>query len=325
MKRVVLIDGKNLAYRVHFTHRGLSSHGFPTSVLYGALANLLSMSRRIPDTPFVWCWDGAGKTWRHKMAAATYKATREEMRQNHASDVALLHQQLPVLKKFLINTGFKVYEVPRLECDDLIGILTKEIIARDLFDEVIIYSGDKDFYQFIGERVKQVKGMRDGKLAWADPKEIKEEFGIPVSKWTQLRAIIGDPSDNIPRIFPGVGPKTAAKFVLAGIDASQEKPPKGVQLQYIIRKKEVDFKASWDKVRLNYILSQIPTEWHCQYYDSGTKRTLRSIVKALDRDAFLRDPEITDDEERYRDMVGWLMRYDMEELYTQRQVIWQLP
>lgn len=67
MTSVCLVDGKNFVFRHHFTHRGLSSNGQPTSVLYGCPSGLLALAKMLPETPICFVWDGVGETWRHRL------------------------------------------------------------------------------------------------------------------------------------------------------------------------------------------------------------------------------------------------------------------
>lgn len=318
MRRVVLIDGKNFSYRHFYTHRTLSYQGFPTGLLYGGLSGLASLVKRLPDTPFCWVWDGAGITWRHKLAPKMYKAHRHAERWQLDPDVKRLHRQIPALKRFLAAGGYKCFEIPRLECDDLLGILAHEIVKRNLFDEVVIHSSDRDFYQFIGKRIKVLKGLKDGELLWASQKEIEREFGVPIEKWTQLRAIIGDKSDNIPSIFAGVGPKTAAKFINDGLDVTA----KSCKLKAVVRKKEIDFKGNWDRIQLNYKLCQIPTDPKSACFDQWIQLKLNNTLDGLTRRSFLRDAKIVDDDEAYNAMLLFFARYGMENLVGSASVLW---
>lgn len=328
--KIVLIDGKNFAYRMHYTHVGLSVNGEPTGVIYGCLTGMLNLAKRLPDTAFVYVWDGAGKTWRHEIAASVYKVNRpqssEEMDQGHLD----VHAQIPVLKKMLDKMGFKQFEIPRLEGDDLIGILAKFLDVQSWFESVIIYSTDRDFYQLISPTIQVLRGIDKNnteKLIWAHSKDIQEEFGIPVEKYTHLRAITGDPSDNIPQVFRGVGPKTAVKFIQAGCDPSVEKfedlpkkVKKDLSITYEIRKNLVNFKQNWDKVHLNWKLSKIVCTIDSNCLHSDVRQEVKTLLQSLDKKSFLREPN----DEGWDYMTKTLVRMQMSELYARRQELWSL-
>src|SRR5580765_1580004 len=140
MSEVILIDGKMVAYRAHFSHMALkNADGEPTGLLHGFFYELLSINKKMPEARMIICWDGKGKTWRHT-TYPKYKAQRPynpEWKRMNAQIVELL----PILKKL----GFHVYEVDGVEADDIIGILATQLNGHD----IRIYSGDRDMYQLV--------------------------------------------------------------------------------------------------------------------------------------------------------------------------------
>lgn len=327
-EQVILIDAKNFAHRYHWTHLGLRSEdGYPTSVMYGCLNGMVSLSKRFPNTPIVWVWDGNGKTWRHKLTEGVYKANRtaEPKKPLSEKDKKAREEffwQLPKLKEFLKETGFRAFEVPCLEGDDMMGILVTAILQKDLFKKVIILSGDRDFYQFIGPRVKVLKGIMEGKPKWANRDDIEKEFGIPMSKWLTYRAITGDSGDNIPHAFKGCGPKTAAEWVNAkAFDPSKKKFNGAKELTY--RGKTFDIFGSWDKIHTNYLLCQIVRDADHEFLSSKVKEELDKILGSLKTKSFLRrQSKVTEDGWRY--MTKYMRRYDMAELMSRRKDLWRL-
>lgn len=328
--KIVLIDGKNFAYRMHYTHISLSANGEPTGVIYGCLTGMLNLAKRLPDTAFVYVWDGAGKTWRHEIADSVYKANRQQASEEINQARLDVNKQISTLKILLEKMGFKNFEIPGLEGDDLIGILAKFIDSKDWFDPVIIHSTDKDFYQLLSSRIHVLKGIdksNTDKLIWITPEYVREELGIPIEKCTHLKAITGEATDNIPQIFRGVGPKTAMKFIQAGCDPSVEefeKLPKAVQKNlaqtYVIRKNVVNFKQNWDKVHLNWKLCKIISDPECEHFRPEVRKQASNLISGLKKSSFLRIP--TDEGWDY--MTKMLRRLEMEELYNRRQEIWTL-
>lgn len=329
--QVILVDGKNFCYRHHWTHRSLESNGFPTSVLYGATQGLLSLAKRIPETPFVFVWDGFGKTWRHELAASVYKANRILVSAENHEDIDNLHKQLPLFKEFTRRIGLRNFEIAHLEGDDLIGILVTHILKEKLFDKVIIHSTDKDFYQFIDKRVSVLKNNQDGKLRWAAQKEIEESFGVTMPQWTKFRAITGDPTDNIQQMFKNVGGKTAAKFVCEGIDPAVplfEKLPRDVQKRFSkpfnVRGTTVDFPKVWSKLHTNYHLCQIVRSHKDQHLSEQVAYELKQMLSKLTRKSFLRNQKkLTDDGWFY--MTSFMATYELAELMHRREELWRLP
>lgn len=330
MKSVMLIDGKNYCYRHHYTHAQLSSNGRPTSVLFGAPHGLLTLAKHLPGVPFVFVWDGFGKTWRHRLASKTYKANRVIVHERNQKDFDALHAQLPILKTFMTKIGFRNYEIKGLEGDDLVGLLVAKILEEEWFDRVIIHSSDRDFYQFIGKKVRVLKGVKDGQLNWASQHDIEKEFGVPCCDFTKLRAIIGDTSDNIPKVFDGIGPKTAAQFVLDGLDASCasfDLMPKSVQKKFksiIVRKKEIPIQRDWKKLHLNYQLSQIVTSCDDKHLDENVRERLKTMFSKLKRKSFYRKKYCLTDE-NFQYMTRFLASYEMAELMGRRHELWRLP
>ena len=333
-EQVILIDAKNYAHRMHWSHSQLrSDSGFPTSVLFGCLNGMTSLARHFPDTSMVWIWDGDGETWRHRLTAGVYKSNRFGGQGYQASPKekatrADLYRQLPRLKDFLKNTGFRSYEVDGLEGDDLMGIMVTEILNRDLFSKVIICSADRDFYQFIGPRVKVLKGVQGGSPEWAHREDIEKEFGIKINQWLQFRAITGDTSDNIPHLFAGVGPKTAAQWILDGVDPSRKDVADGLPGPYRravkVRGRIYDLRAAWDKAHLNFQLCQIIRSCDHQHLDVSVRRRLQEIVDRLRIRSFMRkESKLNDDGWQY--MTRFLAKYSMVDLMGRRKELWRLP
>lgn len=323
MDRVVLVDGKNFAYRFHYTHRQLSSRGRPTSILYGVLAGLLSLSKRFGNSPIVFVWDGAGPTWRHKLAPTVYKANRQGPPN---AEVEKMHRQLPILCGVLNEIGIRQFVISNLECDDLIGVLTTAIIKKNLFEQVVVYSTDKDFFQLCSDRVKVIqkdfaakrKEWRGRKVRFVDDAYTRKEYGVPLKDWLTFRAITGDPSDNIPGAKRGVGPVAAKKLIAAGLDAGV---PSFDKLSKKAKNKFADFEDAWPALHRNFILSNIIRTPVHGMLPSDVSRELRAVVRQLDRKALLhrRVPDCN-----FQSFTEFCLDYDMLGLLAKRRALWQL-
>ncbi|MBN2058718.1 MAG: DNA polymerase I [Candidatus Saganbacteria bacterium] len=221
--RLVLIDGNSLAYRAFYalpdTMR--NSAGLTTNAIYGFTTMLLKVLGDKPDLAAI-SFDLAEPTFRHK-AYAQYKATRDKA-------PPVLHQQIPYIKQIAEAFDIPIFELPGYEADDVIGTLAKAAEKQDY--DVTIVTGDKDALQLVDDKIKVLhtrKGITDTVLY--GPKEVKERFGIRPDQLIDLKALMGDASDNIPGV-PKVGEKTAAQLlkefgsldeVLANIDRISKK------------------------------------------------------------------------------------------------------
>ena len=331
---IVLLDSKNVAHRFGHTHRGLSSNGRPTSVLFGVISGVLSLARKLPNTPFVFVWDGGGKTWRHELGDKQYKANRVHIvsrtkeEEQSRKDIYI---QIPQLKEFCNNIGLRSFEVHGLEGDDLIGMLASEIIRKDLFQKVIIHSGDRDFYQLLSPRIQILKDQKEGRLRWVQPKEIEQDFGIKIQDYIKMRALCGDPGDNILKVCDGLGEKTAAKLVAQGLDGSAEcyqDLPRAARKLFAegikIRGKAYSIKDNWEKIHTNYRLCRIVTDPADTCLSVEVRRQLKKTFSHLDRKHLLRDKEsLTDSQWHW--LSSYLADLDMQDLFARRGEIWALP
>ena len=319
VQTLVLVDSKLLCYRAHWVHRFLSSKGRCTSVLYGALRMLAAVAGRMPYTAFVFVWDGEGKTWRHELSKGVYKAHRQGP---PGDDLLPAFPQIPVLRQALHQAGFRQFDFDNLEADDLIGILAAGVLDKDLFEKVVIYSSDKDFYQLATNRVGVMRGSGHGEIDYVMyAEDVQAELGISPKDWVKVKTMTGEPTDNIPKIQTGLGPKTAIKMIQAGLDPTLEEFKKHKWAQ---RQEFQYFASMWPKIRLNYFLSKIvccPTDAHLP---EGMQQALLAMVKGLTKASFLRDRrKLTDD--GLSEFTDFIAEYEMQELFGLRHVLWRLP
>jgi len=249
----ILVDLLNLVFRVHFTHKNLESDGRPSGVLHGVPATIYDLRSEVSPR-IVFCWDhgvpvpGAQRprNWREDFVPA-YKATRKRDEGEYDRIVG----QLPLLSRLISWLGYDQAAVPGMEADDLIGILANEIPGP-----ILIFSSDKDLYQLVNSRVRILSPKKiRGKYEVLNSKIIEDEYETPIAKWAEFLALGGDQNDNIkPR--KGMGPKTAARLVAAGVTPSRpfNKQPIGFQAQYR------DLEPIWKRVQDCYTAARIPTQ-----------------------------------------------------------------
>jgi len=316
---LILVDSKNLVYRAHWVHRFLLSRGRCTSVLFGALKMLAAVAKRMPNSAFVFVWDGSGGTWRHEMTNGSYKGHRQGPPNE---DMAPAFPQIPILRAALHDAGFREFECACLEADDLIGILGNIALSKGLFKRVVIYSTDKDFYQLVTKRFGVMRGYdKDVPEHVMFEDEVGEEIGVHPTDWVKVKALTGDPTDNIPKIATGLGPKTAIKMIQAGLDPSLLDFKKH---QWEIRRNFQTFAGMWGKVRTNYKLSEIVCSVDDERLPEKVRVHLVDLVADLTRESFLRDRRRISDES-FTTFAEWLAEYELNELFGMRHELWRLP
>jgi len=205
MKRLFLIDGSALIHRAFHSFSGrsqLSSRGRDVSMVYGFLNTVVMVLRREKPDYILFTFDTAAPTFRHKMYDL-YKANRPPMD-------PLMRDQIPLLYELIDLLRLPRLEMEGYEADDIIGTLSKRGAEAGL--EVIIVSGDKDFYQLVNEQVKVYTLDRTGQANIYDPLGVEEKFGVPPDKVIDVLALMGDTADNVPGV-PKVGEKTAVDLI----------------------------------------------------------------------------------------------------------------
>ncbi|MGH8426986.1 MAG: DNA polymerase I [Gammaproteobacteria bacterium] len=199
-RRLVLIDGSAYLYRAfHALPPLATADGRPTGAVYGVVNMLKKMLREDAPTHVAVVFDAPGPTFRDELFA-DYKATRPPMPDDLVSQVEPLLAVIEALGLCLIREA-------GVEADDVIATLAISAAAEGYTVE--IGTGDKDMAQLVGPRITLVDTMRGTRL---DRDGVVAKFGVPPERIVDLLALMGDTSDNIPGI-PGVGPKTAAKWL----------------------------------------------------------------------------------------------------------------
>jgi DNA polymerase-1 len=213
-KTVYLIDGHALVYRAFYAmiSRPLrTSRGENTSAPWGIAQFIRKiLAERRPDYIGFVFDAGGDETFRHEIFE-DYKATREKLDETLQQDFDTAMRRIrQMLEAFHIPT----IELPGFEADDVIGTLASQVAAQGL--QAVIVSGDKDFYQLIGNKVALLNPGRGGPAAveeeLVDESNAAERLGVPPERVTDYLALVGDSSDNVPGVR-GVGPKTAVQLI----------------------------------------------------------------------------------------------------------------
>ncbi|UCD55828.1 MAG: DNA polymerase I [Candidatus Omnitrophota bacterium] len=201
-KRFFLIDGNSFCYRAYYAIRHLSnSKGQPTNAIYGVITMIKKIIKEEKPDMIAVAFDLKGPTFRHEKFK-DYKITRKPMPEDLVS-------QLPHIKRLLKAYNIPIYEVQGYEADDVLATLAQKCAKTKNIDTYIV-TGDKDMLQLVGPHIKVYSPHREGFVY--DEKAVREKFGIGPDKITDLMALMGDTSDNIPGV-PGIGEKTAIELM----------------------------------------------------------------------------------------------------------------
>ena len=237
---LLLVDGHSMAYRAFFAlpvENFSTTTGTPTNAVYGFTSMLANLLRDERPTHVGVAFDAGRTTFRTEQYPA-YKATRDVTPPDFAG-------QVPLIKEILATLRIPTVEKPQYEADDVIATLTGRAVAAGL--DVLVCTGDRDAFQLVSESVTVLyprKGVSD--LVRFTPDAVVEKYGVPPERYPDLAALVGETSDNLPGI-PGVGPKTAAKWITAyggleGVLAAADQVP---------GKAGENLRAHLDQVRIN--------------------------------------------------------------------------
>lgn len=206
MKKVVLVDGNNLMFRSYFATLYSGStlrnkKGFPTNAIYG-FVNMINKIISEEKPMYMAVAFDIGKTFRHEKYDY-YKGKRDNTPDE-------LKEQFPIAKQILTAMNIKYFELQGYEADDIIGTFSKKCEQDDDFKALIV-SSDKDLLQLITDQT-EVKLLKTKDYIRMDYKEFYDTYGIEPIKMIDLKALMGDASDNIPGV-KGIGEKTALKLL----------------------------------------------------------------------------------------------------------------
>lgn len=204
--KIVLIDGHSILNRAFYGVPDLTNaEGLHTNAIYGFLNIMFKILDEEKPEYLTVTFDVHAPTFRHEMYAQ-YKGTRKPMAEE-------LRQQVPVIKEVLQAMQIEIIEKAGLEADDLLGTISHTCEGQGL--EVVIISGDRDTLQLATEHVKiRIPKTKQGRTEVEDyyASDVKAAYGVTPKEFIDVKALMGDSSDNIPGV-PGVGEKTATKII----------------------------------------------------------------------------------------------------------------
>lgn len=271
--KIVLIDGHSILNRAFYGVPDLTnSEGLHTNAVYGFLNILFKILEEEKPDYLTVAFDVHAPTFRHEMYKE-YKGTRKPMMEE-------LRQQVPVMKEVLKAMGVKIIEQAGLEADDLIGTLSKRCAAAGM--DVSVISGDRDLLQLATETVKiRIPKTKQGKTEIEDyyADDVKARYEVTPTEFIDLKALMGDTSDNIPGV-PSVGEKTATKIIVeygsienAYAHVADIKPPRAskaleehyelAQLSKVLATIEVnaDFEYNLEEAKLGDLYTEDAYVW----------------------------------------------------------------
>ena len=288
MKKLLILDSNSIINRGFYGVRFLSTKdGTPTNAIYGFLSILSKLiTEQKPDYVCA-AFDLKAPTFRHKLYA-DYKAQRKPMPDE-------LKVQMPIAKDIVRAMNIPLLELEGYEADDIIGTVSRICEANDI--ECLIATGDKDDLQLATDKTKVVltvtrQGQNETVIYDADA--VKEKYKVTPTEFIDVKALMGDPSDNIPGV-KGIGEKTATDLIskFGSIeyiyDHIEETELKGATLKKITEGKEMAFFSK----TLATIDTNVPIEFNISDCEFSTMREqaspeLYTLLKSLELNSIIR-------------------------------------
>lgn len=208
MGKLVLIDGHSILNRAFYGVPELTnSEGLHTNAVYGFLNIMFKILEEEKADHLAVAFDLKEPTFRHKMYA-DYKGTRKPMPEE-------LREQVPLMKEVLTAMGVPILTMAGYEADDILGTVAKRCQAEG--EEISVVSGDRDLLQLADAHIKiRIPKTSRGNTEIHDyyPEDVKREYQVTPIEFIDVKALMGDTSDNIPGV-PSIGEKTATNLIVA--------------------------------------------------------------------------------------------------------------
>ncbi|MCL1802678.1 MAG: DNA polymerase I [Eubacteriaceae bacterium] len=258
-KKTVAIDAFSLLFKAFFALPPMSApNGTPTNAIHGFLSMLLKLIEQEQPDYFFAAFDSPAQTFR-LASYAEYKAGRPEMEE-------ALRAQIPILIEILNEAGVPIVRADGFEADDVLGHIAR--VGDEAGNETFIVTGDRDSFQLASSLTTIIyskKGISD--TVFVDPAYISSTYGITPKQLIDVKALMGDASDNIPGI-KGIGEKTALKLIKAygSLDGVYEniESEKGKLKERLAEGKDLAYLSC----ELARIVTQVPVELD---YDAASK------------------------------------------------------
>ena len=254
-EKLLLIDGHSILSRAFYGVPFLNNkEGIPTNGIYGFL-NILFKEIELEETEHVAvAFDLPKPTFRHKLFPE-YKGTRKGMPEE-------LKEQVPLLQELLRKMNMPLLMMEGFEADDILGTIAKQM--QEQGKEVVVVSGDRDLLQLSDEHIKisiPKTSKGETKVYSYYPKDVEEEWGVSPLEFIDLKALMGDSSDNIPGV-PGMGEKTAT-WIIQKYKSIEEAYAHAEDPEFMVPRKPnagKDLKEHYDLAKLSKELATINTK-----------------------------------------------------------------
>lgn len=303
-EKIMLIDGNSIVNRAFYGVPLLTnSEGRYTNGVYGFLNIMFKLMDEEKPNYLAVAFDLHAPTFRHKEFDG-YKGTRKGMPDE-------LREQMPLLKEMLQAMNIQIYEVEGYEADDILGTLSAEAEKQGVLP--IVVSGDRDLLQLASETLKvRIPKTKGGRTETEDyyAKDVVEKYGVTPLEFIDVKALMGDPSDNIPGV-PGIGEKTAVKIIQTyhdlenAISHSTEVKPK---------KASENLAEFQEQARLSKFLATIVRDMPISF--EKEKTTILDLFNPAAYDLVKR-LELKSMYDRFeKDEVQTEQTYDFKEIYT---------
>ena len=295
-KTLYLIDGHALCYRAFYAIKELSnSKGMPTNAIYGVITMLKKILNKYSPEMIAFAFDSKGKTVRHNKYDK-YKIQRKPMPDDLSVQISKI---IEVVKAYNIP----IFQIEGYEADDILATLAKKAETKGM--DVTIVTGDKDALQLVNDKIKVLSPMgSEDKIYGIN--EVVKKYGVPPVLLTELMALIGDSSDNIPGV-KGIGPVTAEKLInkfgsLSAVFEGLESLDND-NLKEKLRNGRQIAELSYDLIKLDL---DIPLEFDIDrtVISEADNEKLISLFREFEFDKFLKELVSSDEEKGKYSMLS---------------------
>ena len=249
MKKMLVVDGNSILNRAFYGVRPLTTKdGFPTNALYGMVNMIRKQTEATGADGLAVAFDLKAPTFRHGLYDA-YKAGRRPMPEE-------LAEQLPVAKELLAAMGFHVLELAGYEADDILGTVSAMCEREGI--PCCLMTGDRDSLQLISDTTHILLATNTDTVD-TDRAAFREKYGVEPEQFVDVKALMGDSSDNIPGV-PGIGEKTALKLIATygSLDGVYAALPGAKETPSVLRKLTEGKESAYLSQTLARICREVP-------------------------------------------------------------------
>ncbi|MBE6665587.1 MAG: DNA polymerase I [Ruminococcaceae bacterium] len=289
MKKLLVVDGNSILNRAFYGIRPLKTKdGLFTNAIYGMVTILERHLQTYHPDYFAVAFDMRAKTFRHKFSES-YKANRHGMPEE-------LAVQLEPAKECLRAMGALVLSKEGYEADDILGTLAAMAEQENVMTYIV--TGDRDSLQLITEKTNVVLATNMEPLLF-DTKAFFEKYGVLPSQFVDVKALMGDSSDNIPGV-PGIGEKTALKLIAeyGDLDSIYDGLETKKLAKGTLTKLEAGKASAYDSRFLARIVNDVPLEIELSdaIYEGHHKEELRDLFKKFEFYALMKKLDLEEEE-----------------------------